>query len=54
MSVAKAFGYIIVETLGVQKDKVFCGSNKQYANFILGEIFKGGNFGMKKVVYRRE
>lgn len=53
-SVAKALGYIMVENLGVQKDKVFWGRDKQHADFILCEILEGGNWGMKKVAYRRE
>lgn len=54
MSIAKALGYIMVEHLGVQENKVFWNGDKQYADFIIGEIFEGGNFGMKKVVYRKE
>lgn len=53
MPVARALGHIMVENLSVQKNKVLFGEDNLFADFILGEIFEGGNFGMKKLAYRR-
>lgn len=52
MSTATALGYIMVEYLGLPKGFVPFGVNKRYADFILREVFDGGNFGKKKVAYR--
>lgn len=54
MKTAKALGYIMAEHLGLPKDTIPFGIDEQYADFILDEIFEGGNFGKKKVVYRNE
>jgi len=53
-SIAKSLGYILVDKLGLQEDSLPFVSNGQYADFILGEILEGGNFGKKRVEYREE
>lgn len=51
--VAEALGYILVNNLGLDACKLpFC-TNDQYAEFILNEIFEGGNFGKKKTEYQK-
>lgn len=50
--VAQSLGYIMVHQLGLQPEKLPFGKNDRYADFILGEIFEGGNFGKKKTEYR--
>lgn len=49
---AKALGYILVKHLGVPRAAIPFGVDERYADFILQEVFEGGNFGKKKVVYR--
>lgn len=53
-AVSEALGYILVEHLGLDKDKLPFGMSGKYADFILNEIFEGGNFGKKKVTYRKK
>lgn len=50
--VAKSLGYIMVHDLGLAAEKVPFGTDDSYADFILKEIFEGGNFGKKKTEYR--
>lgn len=50
---AKALGYIMVKNLGLRDECVPFGVDERYADFILQEIFDGGNFGKKKVCYRK-
>lgn len=52
MKTARVLGYIMAEHLGLPKSAVPFGMDGQYSDFILQEIFEGGNFGKKKVVYR--
>ena len=52
MQTAKALGYIMAEYLGLPKSAIPFGMDGQYADFILQEIFEGGNFGKKKLAYR--
>lgn len=52
MKTAKVLGYIMAEYLGLPKEVIPFEIDEQYADFILQEIFEGGNFGKKKVVYR--
>lgn len=52
MKTAKVLGYIMTEHLGLPKEVIPFEIDEQYADFILQEIFEGGNFGKKKVVYR--
>lgn len=54
MSIAQSLGYIMVNHLGLKEENLPFEENGQYADFILQEIFEGGNFGKKKVVYRDE
>lgn len=54
MKTAKALGYIMAEHLGLPKEAIPFGIDGQYTDFILQEVFEGGNFGKKKVVYRNE
>ena len=44
----------MVNHLGLEEGKLPFGADMQYADFILQEIFEGGNFGKKKVEYRDE
>lgn len=53
-AVAGSLGFIMVNHLGLEEDKLPFGADMQYADFILQEIFEGGNFGKKKVEYRDE
>ena len=50
--VAQALGYIMVDRLGLRPEKLPFGMSACYADFILDEIFEGGNFGRKKTEYR--
>lgn len=52
MSIARCLGSILVDWLGLEEGKLPFNTNAQYADFILQEIFEGGNFGKKKVEYR--
>lgn len=52
MKTAKALGYILAKHLGVPRVAIPFGVDERYADFLLQEIFEGGNFGKKKVVYR--
>lgn len=54
MKTAKALGYIMAEHLGLPKETILFGIDNQYADFILQEVFDGGNFGKNRVVYRNE
>lgn len=54
MSVAKSLGYVMVRHLGLNENKVPFGIDDSYADFILKEIFEGGNFGKKKIEYRND
>lgn len=51
-TVAQALGYILVHRLGLKQERLPFGMARPYADFILNEIFEGGNFGKKKVEYR--
>lgn len=51
-AVAQALGFIMVHHLGLKRERLPFGMSGQYADFILGEIFEGGNFGRKKTEYR--
>lgn len=50
--VAQSLGYIMVHQLGLRPERLPFGMSDRYADFILGEIFEGGNFGKKKTEYR--
>lgn len=50
--VAKSLGYIMIHNLGLAAEKVPFEIDGSYADFILKEIFEGGNFGKKKTEYR--
>lgn len=52
MSIARCLGSILVDWLGLEEGKLPFNTDAQYADFILQEIFEGGNFGKKKVEYR--
>lgn len=52
--VAMALGDILVKYLGMDKRKLPFATDDRYSDFILNEIFEGGNFGKKKVEYRNE
>ena len=51
-AVAMALGDILVKCLGMEKRKLPFAADERYSDFILNEIFEGGNFGKKKVEYR--
>lgn len=51
--VAKSLGWVMVHQLGLDERKVPFGTDDSYADFILKEIFEGGNFGKKNIVYRK-
>lgn len=53
-AVAMALGDILVKCLGMEKRKLPFAADERYSDFILNEIFEGGNFGKKKVEYRNE
>lgn len=52
VNVTESIGYILVNKLGLKADLLPFKMNKQYADFLLNEVFKGGNFGRKNVTYR--
>lgn len=52
MTVAQSIGYILVDKLGLEAERLPFKADKQYADFLLQEIFEGGNFGRKNVTYR--
>jgi len=52
MTVAKSIGYILVNFLGLKKEKMPFSTDKQYTEFIIREVFDGGNFGKKNITYR--
>lgn len=52
MTAAEALGYILVKRLGLSAEKLPFGTSGRYADFVVREIFEGGNFGKKKVAYR--
>lgn len=52
MTVAQSIGCILVEKLGLEAERLPFKADKQYADFLLQEIFEGGNFGRKNVTYR--
>ena len=54
MRVAQSLGYVMVHQLGLDERKVPFGINDCYADFILREIFEGGNFGKKNIEYRKD
>lgn len=54
MTIARSLGYIMVKYLGLKEEKVPFEVDAQFADFILQEIFEGGNFGKKKVEYREK
>lgn len=52
VTIAGSIGYILVDNLGLEEGRLPFKKNKQYADFLLQEIFEGGNFGKKNVKYR--
>lgn len=54
MTIARSLGYIMVKYLGLKEEKVPFKVDVQFSDFILQEIFEGGNFGKKKVEYREK
>lgn len=52
MTVAQSIGYILVDKLGLEAERLPFKADNQYADFLLQEIFEGGNFGRKNVTYR--
>lgn len=54
MTIARSLGYIMVKYLGLKEEKVPFKVDAQFSDFILQEIFEGGNFGKKKVEYREK
>lgn len=52
MTVAQSIGCILVDKLGLEAERLPFKADKQYADFLLQEIFEGGNFGKKNVKYR--
>lgn len=54
MRVVEGLGYIMVRHLGLKEEKCPFESDGRYADFLLDEIFDGGNFGKKKLGYREE
>lgn len=54
MTISRSLGYIMVKYLGLKEEKVPFEVDAQFADFILQEIFEGGNFGKKKVEYREK
>ena len=52
MTVAQSIGCILVDKLGLEAERLPFKADKQYADFLLQEIFEGGNFGRKNVTYR--
>lgn len=53
-TVARAMGDILVKYLGMDKRKLPFATDNRYSDFIISEIFEGGNFGKKRVEYRSE
>lgn len=51
--VAEALGYILVEMLGLKKEKWPLGIVADHAEFIIREIFDGGNFGRQRTAFQR-
>lgn len=51
--VAGALGYILVEMLGLKKEKWSLGIVADHAGFIIREIFDGGNFGRQRTAFQR-
>lgn len=51
--VAEALGYILVEMLGLKKEKWPLGIVADHAGFIIREIFDGGNFGHQRTAFQR-
>lgn len=51
--VAGALGYILVEMLGLKKEKWTLGIVADHAGFIIREIFDGGNFGHQRTAFQR-
>lgn len=51
-TIAKGLGSVLVNCLGLKVEKLPFKADAQYADFILQEIFEGGNFGKKNVEYR--
>lgn len=54
MTTAKTLGFVMMKWLGLKEEFVPFGVDERYAEFILQEVFEGGNFGKKKVVYRSD
>ena len=54
IKVAQSLGHVMVHRMGLDERKVPFGINDSYADFILREIFEGGNFGKKKIEYRKD
>lgn len=52
VTIAGSIGYILVDKLGLEAERLPFKKNKQYADFLMQEIFEGGNFGKKNVKYR--
>lgn len=51
--VAGTLGYILVEMLGLKKEKWPLGIVADHAGFIIREIFDGGNFGHQRTAFQR-
>ena len=51
--VAGALGYILVEMLGLKKEKWPLGIVADHAGFIIREIFDGGNWGRQRTAFQR-
>lgn len=51
--VAGALGYILVEMLGLKKEKWPLEIVADHAEFIIREIFDGGNFGRQRTAFQR-
>ena len=52
VTIAGSIGYILVDKLGLEAERLPFNMNRLYADFLLSEIFEGGNFGKKNVTYR--
>ena len=51
-NIAEAIGFIIHKYLGLSITKIPFKIKEDYADFILNEIFEGGNFGINRTLYR--
>lgn len=50
--IAGALGYILVEMLGLKKEKWPLGIVPDHAEFVIREIFDGGNFGRQRTAFQ--